>query len=31
MANRTFSSPADTSRKAFSEDEIESVWNKAKK
>ena len=31
MANRTFSSPADTSRKTFSEEEIQDVWNKAKK
>lgn len=31
MANRTFSSPADTSRKTFSDDEIQKVWNKAKK
>lgn len=31
MANRTFSSPADTSRKTFSDDEIQRVWNKAKK
>ena len=31
MANRTFSSPADTSRKSFSDDEIQKVWNKDKK
>lgn len=31
MANRNFSSPADTSRKTFSDDEIQKVWNKAKK
>lgn len=31
MANRIFSSPADTSRKSFSDDEIQKVWNKAKK
>ena len=30
MACRTFSSPADTSRKTFSDDEIQKVWNKAK-
>lgn len=30
MTNRTFSSPADASRKSFSEDEIQKVWNKAK-
>lgn len=29
MANRTFSSPADTCRKSFSEDEIQKVWDKA--
>lgn len=31
MANRTFSSPADEGRKTFSDDEIQKVWNKAKK
>lgn len=31
MANRTFSSPADASRKSFSEEEIQEVWNKAEK
>ena len=31
MANRTFSSPADEGRKIFSDDEIQKVWNKAKK
>ena len=30
MANRTFGSPADESRKTFSNDEIQKVWNKAK-
>jgi len=28
MANRNFSSPADTSRKTFSDDEIQKVWDK---
>lgn len=31
MADRTYSSPADVSRKAFSDDEIQKVWDKAKK
>ena len=31
MANRTFSCPVDESRKTFSDDEIQKVWNKAKK
>ena len=31
MANRIFSSPADEGRKSFSDDEIQKVWNKAKK
>lgn len=30
MTNRTFSTPADTNRKTFSDDEIQKVWNKAK-
>ena len=28
MANRNFSSPADTSRKTFTDDEIQKVWDK---
>lgn len=31
MSNRTFSSPADEGRNTFSDDEIQKVWNKAKK
>ena len=31
MSNRTFNSPAATGRKAFSDDEIQKVWNKATK
>lgn len=31
MADRTYSSPADVSRKAFSDDEMQKVWDKAKK
>ena len=31
MANRTYSSPADEGRKTFSDNEIQKVWNKAKK
>lgn len=30
MVNRVFGSPADTSRKVFSDDEIQKVGNKAK-
>ncbi len=31
MSNRNFSTPADSGRKTFSDDEIQEVWNKAKK